>query len=392
VSIRILSSTLRLRRIRRSAILWLPLLPELNRLAAEAGVSRTVHLMLSPGVSSPVTYGVLQPAIVLPEDAVEWGIEDLQRALTHEIEHVRRGDWLVQLLSRLACALYWFHPLAWIAARRLALESERACDDAVLRANVAPEGYAEQLVLLARRMQRAGESAAVAMAGKSLLFARVHSILDPHQRRGPLSTARLAGGACAALIVLALMAPLTTVPASGAASTPAASLSSGEAGPSGVLEAALIDAVQQGDRDTIDRLLSIGVSPDASVPGDGSPLIAAAVSGQAALVEYLLERGATIDMAVSGDGNPLIAAAASGHIEVVRLLLDRGAGIESAVASDENALIQASFRGRVDVVRLLLERGANVNARIGKRTALQMARQGRHREIERILSSAGAID
>jgi beta-lactamase regulating signal transducer with metallopeptidase domain len=54
-------------------------------------------------------------------------------------------------MARVVCALYWFHPLVWIAWRRFCLESERACDDAVVR-SVERIAYAEQLVALARRL------------------------------------------------------------------------------------------------------------------------------------------------------------------------------------------------------------------------------------------------
>jgi beta-lactamase regulating signal transducer with metallopeptidase domain len=50
----------------------------------------------------------------------------------HEIEHIQRGDWLMQIVARTVAALYWFHPLVWTAWRRLCLEAERSCDDAVV--------------------------------------------------------------------------------------------------------------------------------------------------------------------------------------------------------------------------------------------------------------------
>ena len=74
----------------------------------------------------------MRPAIVLPRDAENWNTEDLNRAIVHELEHVRRGDSVTRCLARVMCAVYWFHPLVWIAWRKLVLEAERSCDDAVL--------------------------------------------------------------------------------------------------------------------------------------------------------------------------------------------------------------------------------------------------------------------
>ena len=97
-----------------------------------------------------MTCGVLKPAIILPASAEQWDEATLRCALTHELEHVARWDFLTHCLSRMVCAAYWFHPLVWAAWRRLRLEAERACDDAVLREDDA-EDYASLLVSIAQR-------------------------------------------------------------------------------------------------------------------------------------------------------------------------------------------------------------------------------------------------
>jgi ankyrin repeat protein len=108
-------------------------------------------------------------------------------------------------------------------------------------------------------------------------------------------------------------------------------------------------------------------------------------------------------MAVPGDGSPLIAAAREGLTDVVRLLLERGADVERVVPGDENPLIQASGNGRIEVARLLVSRGANVNARVwvdrtyrsaaGEwRSPLSMARRGRHEAMVQYLLSQGAVE
>jgi Zn-dependent protease with chaperone function len=73
------------------------------------------------------------------------------KRIVHELAHVRRGDWVSQCFARAICALYWFHPLVWVAWRQLQLEAERACDDAVLACAEATD-YANQLVGLAKRL------------------------------------------------------------------------------------------------------------------------------------------------------------------------------------------------------------------------------------------------
>lgn len=108
-----------------------------------------VSLRLSPEIRTPMTGGILHPVVLLPESAVMWGDECLAAVLRHELVHVRQRDALRQLGSRLSVALYWFHPLAWRAARLGALAREMACDESVLRLGTRPSRYARHLLALA---------------------------------------------------------------------------------------------------------------------------------------------------------------------------------------------------------------------------------------------------
>jgi uncharacterized protein (TIGR03435 family) len=176
----------------------------LETLAIEAGIHRRIKMLLHEAVSGPMTCGVAHPTVLLPVDAPAWAKEDLRRAIIHELEHVRRGDWVTQCFARVMCACYWFHPLVWIAWRRLVLEAERACDDAVLRRAEAT-CYADQLVALAERLSSTSNRPLLAMANPGDLAMRVRSVLDPRQRRGRAGRFCLAlTCATAALFVIAV--------------------------------------------------------------------------------------------------------------------------------------------------------------------------------------------
>ena len=125
----------------------------------------------------------------------------------HELEHVRRGDSVSRCLARVACAVYWFHPLVWIAWRKLVLEAERSCDDAVLRRSEAT-AYADQLVGLAKRLSVAQRSPLLAMANRADLATRVGAVLDGRQRRGRAGTFALALACAAAVVLVVAMSPL----------------------------------------------------------------------------------------------------------------------------------------------------------------------------------------
>jgi uncharacterized protein (TIGR03435 family) len=168
---------------------------------------RRVELLVHESLSAPVTCGVLHPAIMLPLDAQRWDMQGLNRALVHEFEHVRRADWVSHCIARIVCAVYWFHPLVWVAWRRLALEAERACDDAVLTGSEATL-YADQLVGLARRLSTDRKSPALAMANRSDLSARVGAVLDSGQRRGRAGKMLVATACAAAMLLVVTLSPL----------------------------------------------------------------------------------------------------------------------------------------------------------------------------------------
>lgn len=101
-------------------------------------------------VSTPLTCGVVTPVIMLPERAREWDAPRLQAVLLHESAHVRRRDCLAKYVAQASRALLWWNPLAWAVMSRADEEQERACDEAVLSAGVAPEDYARALLDTAR--------------------------------------------------------------------------------------------------------------------------------------------------------------------------------------------------------------------------------------------------
>jgi HEAT repeat protein/beta-lactamase regulating signal transducer with metallopeptidase domain len=157
-----------------------------NETAARIGLTRPVRLLKGRAGSMPMAWGLLRPVVLLPEEAETWPEIQRRAVLTHELAHVKRHDCLTQALGHAACAFYWFHPLAWVAARRLRVERERACDDLVLRTGSNGPDYADHLLRLARSAGASGQPAwaAVAMARPSQLEGRLLAILDPSLDRG----------------------------------------------------------------------------------------------------------------------------------------------------------------------------------------------------------------
>ena len=104
--------------LRRSGRRWPHGQSVVQSLALDTGIRRRVEVLLHEHAGGPMACGVVRATIVLPPEAQTWNREDLRRALVHELEHLRRGDWITHCLARAVCAAYWFHPLVWIASTR----------------------------------------------------------------------------------------------------------------------------------------------------------------------------------------------------------------------------------------------------------------------------------
>ena len=177
-----------------------------------------VELLEAPAGSMPMAAGIWKPAVFLPGDAAEWPDDRRRAVLAHELAHVRRGDAATQFLARIAVAMYWWNPLAWMAWREFLKERERAADDLVLASGLSAPDYATHLLEIARRLSPAAASMSLAMARPSQLEGRMLAILDSKANRksaGRRST--LAAAACA----IAVLAPLAAVRAQENSTLPA---------------------------------------------------------------------------------------------------------------------------------------------------------------------------
>ena len=177
------------------------------------GLRRPVLLLQSDHPTLLVTWGRQQPKVILPAEARGWPEERAQIVLAHELAHIRRGDWLMQMAAELLRAVYWFNPLIWIACRQLRRESEHACDDVVLGLGVEGTEYASTLLDLARafKQHRRAFFPAPAMARPSSLERRVSAMLNRSLNRTPLTRA---SSALIATALLTIALPLAGLVAS----------------------------------------------------------------------------------------------------------------------------------------------------------------------------------
>jgi len=168
-------------------------------------LDRAPRLVRSDDAKMPFACGLLRPTIVLPAESDSWTLDRRRAVLLHELAHVRRRDLVGHTVGRFACALYWFHPLVWTAAKRLRSESERACDDLALNCGARASDYAEHLLDIVTGVRHhATPAVALAMARRKEFEGRMLAILDPELRRGAPSR-RQTVGLVSGLAVLSLV-------------------------------------------------------------------------------------------------------------------------------------------------------------------------------------------
>jgi TonB family protein len=176
--------------------------------ASAMGLSRRVLLLRSREEIVPLAAGLRAPMILLPASAGDWTGERLRVVLLHEMAHIKRNDCLTQALGELILCLCWFHPLVWLAMRRLRAERERACDDLVLHAGTKASDYAAHLLDLAKSLPPARLAAASVSMAAPGFESRLRAILDPRMNRAAL-TRRAAG--IAGLVTAFLLLPLAAM-------------------------------------------------------------------------------------------------------------------------------------------------------------------------------------
>ena len=161
-----------------------------ERIALSYDVRRHVALLQTDAPDLLATWGLFRPRVLLPTQAGDWSDDRIRIVLSHELAHIRRNDWFIQIAAEAVRAVFWFNPLIWIACTRLRRESEQACDDVVLGERIPARQYAEHLLEIARtcRNPRAAWVSATPMARSSTLERRIAAMLNPALNRTSLST------------------------------------------------------------------------------------------------------------------------------------------------------------------------------------------------------------
>jgi uncharacterized protein (TIGR03435 family) len=188
---------------RRGAPAEASLLATVVRLAARMGIDRAVRVLISTRIDVPSAVGWLRPVILLPP-ATAMGLtpQQLEAVLAHELAHIRRHDYVVNILQMVVETMLFYHPVVWWTSKQIRLERELCCDDLAVRCCGDALCYARALTTL-EQLRATSPSLAMSSTGGPLIH-RIHRLLGTTSRRDPSSRwpAAIAFGLAVACVAL----------------------------------------------------------------------------------------------------------------------------------------------------------------------------------------------
>ncbi|MEO0787032.1 MAG: ankyrin repeat domain-containing protein [Bacteroidota bacterium] len=397
---------------------------KIQELEEALDIRRPVRYLVSRRALSPLTVGWLRPAVIFPDGMLDQLRESqVATILAHELAHIKRHDFIVNVLQNFLTTFFFFHPGVWWMSTRIEEEREHACDDLAIAATGGRIDYAKTLIQL-KENQMTSPQLSMALAGRNGGFTyRIKRLLS-----GYLGSATYGEGIVTTLILVATLGlalsltgqtpdlnhggeQLTQIEESGEAgemsslsqenlpSTPAyPSPLGGEvqsprtdgADDSRQLEPAELDLVEQEAIAWSD--VDLG---NLSAEEELRLLVRAIRQGDEGMFRYFLNRVRNLNQAAGPEENyftPLMAAASEDQVGMLEALLERGADVNYVNGQGWTALIEAADEGSYRSAQLLLAAGAdpNLKGRNTYRSAISMAASEGFPEIMELLLGAGA--
>lgn len=385
---------------------------QIQELETALKISKPVRYLTSHRIGSPMVIGWLRPAVLFPPALLEELRESqIVAIIAHELAHVKRHDFLVNLLQSLFCTVFFYHPGVWWMSARIEEEREHCCDDLAIEATGQPVGYAKTLLEL-KESELAGASLAMAYSGNGKGFKqRITRLLS-----GYLNTSTYGEGFTTAVIIAGCIALALNLSGQqenslingghtadnvevfhqGEFTTPSEEERNGFGPPPPPPPPKPIAPLNQEEAQmVIEKLLGKQIGRDSGdTPSLFDLFMQAVYEGEEELVAYFLEKKefTNLNQTDEHDFTPLMAAASENHEEVVQLLIDAGAEINFVNAHGWTALIEAADEGSYESAVVLIKAGADANLKgnNNNRSALAMAASEGHMDVFRLLVENGA--
>lgn len=196
LSIRFAGGFILVSRYRRKEISSLPsyLEERFRRLMRRAGITRKINLKLSGKVLVPTVIGVLRPMVLIPAGIISlMPLEQLDSILAHEIAHIRRYDFLINIFQSLMEALFFYHPVVWMLSESVRREREKCCDDFAVSVSGKTSVYARALTGLSEIQLRAASPAVALTGNRNQIIHRVERLIKPKKMKTNASDKIVAG-------------------------------------------------------------------------------------------------------------------------------------------------------------------------------------------------------
>lgn len=167
----------------------------LQQAAGRMGIKKKVALWLSAAAEAPMTLGFWKPVILLPVSIVNHlSLQQTEAILLHELKHIKRNDYLINILIACVDVVLFFNPFAQWMSAAIRREREHSCDDLVMQFRYDPAQYASSLLILEQQRSASQQTLAVAATGSKtpVLLNRVKRILHQEQVSAPVSQRMIA--------------------------------------------------------------------------------------------------------------------------------------------------------------------------------------------------------
>ena len=144
----------------------------------QLNISFPVRLLMSSRIDVPMMLGTFRPVILIPVAAMsQLSLDQVEAILLHELAHIKRQDYLVNILQTIAETVLFFNPFVWLLSSAIRQEREHCCDDLVVAHTANPMPYARALAML--ECERSGNQLSLAITGnKNQLFNRIKRIME----------------------------------------------------------------------------------------------------------------------------------------------------------------------------------------------------------------------
>ncbi|MEN0006180.1 MAG: M56 family metallopeptidase, partial [Bacteroidota bacterium] len=387
-----------------------------EQLRAQMGIYRKVRFLLSERVKEPITFYFFRPVVLAPVQLFTGlSTEQIEVLLLHELAHIRRHDFLVNVFQGVLEVLFFYHPVVWWLSKQLRVEREHCCDDLVMSIQQQPMLYAEALTQLQFINHPSKTKLAMSATGNNNVFStRIYRLFGKYDKRSSLAKISL----ISALLLLLLGSQafmlkqnedrlaegITLLDANEQVLTLSPSIPAfllpknvtitpvtEEDATAAVAEQLAPETVSQEqvaeEEQTVEAAIAEPVSAvhhaahsettlvqkeQATTPvRDGNQLhllYEAIEHDNLEVVRLLLDQGVPVNGEDEKNGKkcrcrkPLVRAVHYQRVAIAELLIERGADVNAAGSQSYTALIEAADHGLLDLVKLLISKKAAINA------------------------------